>query len=636
MKFNKLIHKNITHFARYYKLISVAVIITVAVIVGSLMVGDSVRNTLVKRVAERLGNTETIIFSQQSFMAEKLLQTPLFDQSARGVLLTNGFIAQGNRLIPVFVWGVSDMDIPRGEAKINRPLSHELGAQTAGSLALRLPATGLVPSGSLFVTENYTTSMRIRPIGVVSADEGGNISMKNEQVLPFNIFVNREELAEIMEIEGKINLILANKIITSEELNEVWNYSMSGLSFNQKEDFTEITSDRIFLQQEVSDIIIRDNENANRLFSYLANSIERNDISIPYSFVTAIDRFGGTTLAKDEVVLSCYTADRLNARVGDKITITYFISHDLRTLETRSVEVRVKNIFPIAFFLSDPTLSTDFPGLSGVDSCTDWDADLPINFDIITDEDERSWDLYSNTPKAIIAYDAIVADWSNAYGNATAIRISNPTPDLSALRAEMFGIQIIHPREAGIYAALNGVDFSGLFLALGFFIIISAMLLMLIPLSEMLYQRRHETALFQSLGYPRKRIIGILWRESAPVVFLSSIVGVVAGLIYTTLVMWLLGTVWKGATHTDGFSVYPNISTVIGGFSVGIILSMIVLRLAIARNLKNQNSILNLIQGKIQNSKFKIQNSKRQTKKTLVVLFTVLSILVIVLNQKLQ
>ncbi|MDR0333342.1 MAG: ABC transporter permease, partial [Dysgonamonadaceae bacterium] len=633
MKFNKLIHKNITHFARFYKLIAVAVIITVAVIVGSLMVGDSVRNTLVQRVFERLGNTETIIFSRQSFMEQSLLQTSLFDQSARGILLTNGFIAQGNRLIPVFVWGVDDMDIPRGDAKINRPLARELGAQNTESLALRLPATGLVPSGSLFVTENYTTSMRVRPIGVVSADAGGNISMRNEQQLPFNIFVNREELAEVLETEGKINVILSEKTITSDELNEVWDYSMSGLSFihrdkrkanliherfYEQEDFTEITADRIFLQQEVTDIIIRDNENPNRLFSYLVNSIELNGISIPYSFVTAIDRFAKETLAKDEIILSDYTANRLGARVGDKIRLTYFVSHDLKTLEEKSIELTVKKIVPIWQLTNDTTLSTDFPGLSGVDSCIEWDSDLPINMDLITNEDERYWEIFKNTPKAIIAYDAIAADWSNAYGNATAIRVSNEIPDLSNLRAEMFGIQIIHPREAGIYAALNGVDFSGLFLALGFFIIISAMLLMLIPLSEMLYQRRHETALLQSLGYPRKRIINILWQESAPVVFLSSIIGVVAGLIYTTLVMWLLGTVWKGATHTDGFSVYPNISTVIGGFAVGIILSMIVLRLAISRNLKNKER--------------KTKKIGRKTKKVWVILFTILSVVVIFLN----
>jgi|GEM_PF-147107 len=642
MKFNKLTHKNIRFFARFYRLISVAVTITVAVIIGSLLVGDSVRNTLVQRVKERLGDTETIVFSRQSFMAEEFLQKPLFDGSARGILFTDGFIAtQGGRLISVFVWGVDDMEIARGEAKINQALARELGEQNATNLALRLPATGLVPSGSLFVSENYTTGLRVRSVGVLDAQNGGNISMRNEQMLPRNVFVNRAELAEVLETEGKINLILSNKIINPDEVNEAWNHEISGLAFNRVysdtieiypefetlfygEYFTEITSDRIFLQEEVTDIIIRDNENPNRLFSYLVNSIEFDEISIPYSFVTAIDRFGNEPLADDEIILSSYTANRLGAEIGDKITITYFISHDLKTLETRSISLRVKSVLPMFIFTDDSTLSAEFPGLSGVDSCTEWDSDLPINMDLITEADELYWEIYSNTPKAIISYNSIIYDWGNAFGNATAIRVSNETPDLSALRAEMFGIQVIHPREIGIQAAMSGVDFSSLFLALGFFIIISAMLLMLIPLSEMLYQRRNEIALFQSFGYTQKRIISLFWRESAPVVFVSSIVGVIIGLIYTTLIMWLLGTIWKGATHTDGFSLYPNLPTIFIGFFVGITLSLIILRLAIFRNIKNKN--------RAKTTKT-INLQKQQTRKKLFVIFsTTLSVAVIVLN----
>jgi len=642
MKFNKLTHKNIRFFARYYRLISVAVAITVAVIVGSLLVGDSVRNTLVQRVAERLGDTETIIFSRQSFMAEEFLQKPLFDNSARGILLSDGFVAtQGGRLISVFVWGVDDMEIARGEAKINQALARELGEQNTTNLALRLPATGLVPSGSLFVSENYTTGLRVRTVGVLDAQNGGNINMRNEQVLPRNVFVNRQELAEVLETEGKINLILSSKIITSDELNEAWNHEISGLAFNRVysdtvatypeletlfygEYFTEITSDRIFLQQEVTDIIARYNENPNRLFSYLVNSIEFGGISIPYSFVTAIDRFGNEPLADDEIILSDYTANRLGAEIGDKITITYFVSHDLKTLETRNVSLRVKSILPMFIFTDDVTLSAEFPGLSGVESCTEWDSSMPINMDLITEVDELYWEIYGNTPKAIISYNSIVYDWGNAFGNATAIRVSNETPDLSALRAEMFGIQVIHPREIGIQAAMSGVDFSSLFLALGFFIIISAMLLMLIPLSEMLYQRRNEITLFQSFGYTQKRIISLFWRESAPVVFLSSIVGVIIGLIYTTLIMWLLGTIWQGATHTDGFSLYPNLPTIFFGFFVGIAISLTILRIAIFRNIKNKKTT----------KATQITNSQKQQtrKKALVAFFTILSVVVIVLN----
>lgn len=603
MKFNDLTYKNISYFARYYKLVAVAILIAVMVIVGSLVVGDSVQTTLVKRVAERLGNTETIIFSRNSFMSSNMLQRAgnvperglanadrWFD-AARGILLSNGFISQSGKLIPVFVWGVDDMSIVKGAARVNTALLKELGTDTPETLVLRLPASGLIPSGSLFVTENYTTSMRLTFEGTVSVEEGGNLSMKNEQVIPLNIFVNRQELAEVMEVEGKINLILTENKVTANELEQAWSYAASGLSVSNKEGFTEITSDRVFLQDEVVTTLTESNPVSNRLFSYLANSIGLNEASVPYSFVTALDKYKGETLQKDEIILSDYTAKRLQAKEGDRIRLSYFTSHDLKTLKTDTLSLQVKKVIPLTELQKDSTLSADFPGLSDVERCTDWDSDLPINMDLITDEDEKYWELYRSTPKAIIAYDAVVHDWGNAYGNATAIRTESNNPDLSGLRASMFGIQIIHPREAGLSAARNGVDFSSLFLALGFFIVIAAILLMLIPLSEMLYRRRSETNLLKALGYTRKRIAEMLWRESAPVVLVASIVGVVAGLLYTVLIMWLLGNVWKGATHTDGFSVYPGIVTILSGLIVGIILSLLILRLTIVRNLKEKKPV---------------------------------------------
>ena len=54
MNIRWLLHRNIRYFARYYRLVAMAVVITVAVIVGSLVVGDSVRMTLVRRVTEIL------------------------------------------------------------------------------------------------------------------------------------------------------------------------------------------------------------------------------------------------------------------------------------------------------------------------------------------------------------------------------------------------------------------------------------------------------------------------------------------------------------------------------------------------------------------------------------------------------
>lgn len=586
MQASKLYKRNVFYFRRYYKLMAAATAATVAVIAGSLLVGDSVRYTLAKRVGERLGNTETVVFSRSSFIESGMLQDSAFG-NARGVLLSNGFVPVSGRLIPVMVWGVDDMDIPSGGAKVNTALSRELPT-AGGDIVLRLPAAGLTPPGSLFVTSRYTTSMRLSPMGVVGPEDGGNLSLKNEQIIPFNIFVNRAALAEAMAVEGKVNLIMSDRRITADDLSRAWSCAMSGVKVARRGGGVEVTSDRIFLQDEAVRAVCRRNVSANRLFSYMVNSIELGGQHIPYSFVTAAERYGGVALQKDEVILSDYAAARLGAKINDFVRLACYTSQDFKTLSTDTVRLRVRQIVPLSVFCADSTLSADFPGLSDVESCTDWDSDLPINMQLVTKEDERYWDLYRTTPKAVVAYEAVAGSWSNSYGSATAIRVDSAQVDLSDLCAGMFGIQLIYPREAGLYAAANGVDFSSLFLSLGFFVIVSAMLLMLVPLSEMLHRRRGEAALLKAMGYPKKRIVRLLWIEVAPVTLMASIAGAALGLLYTSVAMWLLGNVWRGATHTGGFTVVPDAGAIGAGLVAGVSISLLLARAAIRRSLREE------------------------------------------------
>jgi len=601
MNTHTLIIRNISRYKPFYRLIAIAVTVAVAVIVGSLAVGDSVRNTLVKRVEERLGKTETIIFSRYSYMNDdnlKNLQNIVEAQyiaSLRGVLLSNGFVSIHGKLIPVMVWGRDDLGIEKGRAKINHALYNEIKTEQINNIVLRLPSAGMVPLGSMYVTDSYTTSLRLdldvgaglKPTPadfIVPIEQGGNISLKNEQTVPFNLFLNRAELAETMDTPDKINLILSEQIISEEDFAAAWNYSHSGLNVKTDNQATEIISDRIFIQDKVVKTLCKNDASANRIFAYLANAIT-SQFSIPYSFITAVDYYKGQRLNPDEIILSDYTAKRLHAKQGDTLSVSYFVSRQFKTLVEDSVFLKVRTIVPIEDLQFDKTLAAEFPGLSNVERCTDWNSDLPINMNLISDEDEDYWDKYKNTPKAIVPYSTLAPRWENAFGNATALHISD-TGRLNDLTPEMFDIQLIYPRETGFTAAKSGVDFSSLFLSLGFFIIIAAAMLMMVPLSEMLFRRRDELHLLKAIGFTRKRILRLLWRESTPVVFISALTGVIVGLAYTCLVLFLLGNVWKGATHTEGFRVYPNLLTIAVGMLSGIVLSLLLLYHCISRSLK--------------------------------------------------
>ncbi|MCL2168291.1 MAG: FtsX-like permease family protein [Lentimicrobiaceae bacterium] len=587
MKFQSLIFRNISRYKPFYRLIAIAVVVAVAVITGSLAVGDSVRNTLRKRVEERLGKTETIIFSRYSYLDDTIIE----EMDARGVLLSNGFVSISGKLIPVTVWGMDNLEIEQGKTKINTALYNEIKSLQPKEIVLRLPASGMIPLGTMFVTDTYTTSLRLELESVISVEQGGNLNLKNEQTIPFNIFVNREELSENLNIKGKINLILSNHIISIDEFASSWNYTMSELNVKTENQTTTVTSNRIFIQEKIVETLCQQYPESNRIFNYLSNSLHspfsilHSPFNLPYSFITAVDFYKGEKLHPADIILSDYAAKRLNVKLNDSVSVSYFVSRQFKTLVEDSVLLKVVKIVPIEDLQSNKNLTADFPGLSNVERCTDWNSDLPINMSLITKEDEDYWEKYKNTPKAIVSYSTFAPRWKNAFGSATALQIED-TDLLQKLTFEMFDIQIIYPHEAGIVAAKSGVDFSTLFLFLGFFIIISALMLMLVPLSEMLFHRKNEIVLLKAIGFPNKRIVKLLWHESIPVVCFSAIMGVISGLAYTFLVLFLLGNVWKGATHTEGFSIYPNFTTIAMGMISGIVFSLLILYFRI-RRIKN-------------------------------------------------
>ena len=460
----RLTYRNLVYYARYYRLIALATVIAVAVIVGSLMVGDSVRTTLVNRVTERLGDTETVIATSYSFLEDTILDHPLLRGNSRGVLFVEGFIPANGRLVPVSVWGVDDPVVQEGHALMNEALDRELSVSQGNELVLRLPSSGLVPSGSLFVTKNYTVSARLMNDGLLSSGEGGNLSLQNDQSLPLNLFVSRSELARLLDLEGKVNVILSNRMIDEATFATAWTPACSGLRLLPDGAGEALVSDQLFIPEQV----VKASQQAsgsfpNRQFSYLVNSIEGNGQAIPYSFATALDSFAGRRLQAGEALLSDYSARRLGLSEGDSLSISYFVSSDLKILREEKQRYVIRAILPIESFVADTLLTADFPGLSDVDRCTDWDSDLPIDMERITDEDEAYWNRYRATPKVLIGYESVGERWRNAYGSATALR-SSASFDFGKLAPSMLGVNLFYPRESSLYSAVNGVDFGELFL----------------------------------------------------------------------------------------------------------------------------------------------------------------------------
>ena len=594
-----------SYYKKFYRLVAVAIAVMTAVLTGSLVLGDSVRGSLMERVNERLGNSETLIQTGTGFLSDSILNNEVLSD-AKGYLLAEGFISSDGKMIPVMVWGTDIDSLKQDEAILNHPLSTQISnpstltpnTQHPSPIVLYLPSNNLVGSGSLFISQSYSTQLRLTVKGIKSAQDGGNLLLHNEQVRPLNVFINRQQLAEALGVKGKINVILSPNNITSDAFQSIWRPEDSGLQNND----SIIGIDRVFLPQSVVETL----KPSTRYLAYFVNSLG----TMPYSFVTATDKLKG-----DETILTDYAARRMNAHVGDSVTMEYYVSQGgLKKLLTRSHRFRVSGIVPISEFQKQADMiSADFPGLSGVKRCTDWNSDLPIDMSRITKADEDYWATYRQTPKAMVSLDAVGKDWIGSYGVAT--KVMCDTARMKLLTPQSFGIAVVHPRMAALDAAQNGTDFGTLFLALGFFIIVAAILLMQNPLSEMYQLRRSEIQLLSSLGFSKHQVFRRLFSEAVPVVLISAPIGVLLGYAYAAVILQLLAGPWSGVVHTDGFAIHANIMTVILSFIISVILAIIVLALTIKGCQKSKvESQRSKVEGRKEffNSQFSIFNFIRQ------------------------
>ncbi len=580
--------KSRSYYKKFYRLVAVAIAVMTAVLTGSLVLGDSVRGSLMERVSERLGNSETIIQTGTGFLSDSILNNEILSD-AKGYLLSEGFISSEGKMIPVMVWGTDNDSLNYDEATLNPQLSTLISNPsplTPNPIILHLPSNNLVGSSSLFISQSHATQLRLTVKGIKSAQDGGNILLHNEQVRPLNVFINRQQLAEALGVKGKVNVILSPNNITSDTFYGVWRPEDSGLQFNSD---SIVGIDRVFLPHSVVETL----NPSTRYLAYFVNSLG----TIPYSFVTATDRLKG-----DETILTDYAAQRMNAHVGDSVTMEYYVSQGgLKKLLTRSHRFRVSRIVPINEFQKQADMITaDFPGLSGVKRCTDWNSDLPIDMSRITKADEDYWTAYRQTPKALVSLDAVGKDWIGSYGVAT--KVMCDTARMKLLTPQSFGIAVVHPRIAAFDAAQNGTDFGTLFLALGFFIIVAAILLMQNPLSEMYQLRRPEIQLLNALGFSKRQVFRRLFSEAVPVVLVSAPIGVLLGYAYAAVILQLLAGPWSGVVHTDGFAIHANIMTVVLSFILSVILAFVVLALTVRGSQKSK--------GERQKAKVKGQRSK--------------------------
>ncbi len=242
MTARRLILRSFIYHARSHLGALAGAAVATAVLIGALIVGDSVRATLRELALLRLGRIETamstgdrlcradlfgsgpgyvaFVQSRIGLPARPVYTAPILQLPA--VAVAGESTARANQ---VWVHGVDERfwkmaqkplargPIPRGSVLLNGPLARQLRVGVGDEVLLRVQKPSALSRDAPMTTEeDATVALRLQVGEVVSDDQLGRFSLAANQVTPLNAFVSLGELQNRVGAIGRANLLVAGSL----------------------------------------------------------------------------------------------------------------------------------------------------------------------------------------------------------------------------------------------------------------------------------------------------------------------------------------------------------------------------------------------------------------------------------------
>ncbi len=637
----RLIRNNLRFYLRKHLLLAAGIAVSGAVITGALLVGDSVDYSLRRIVEYRLGQVTHVVQA-----GDRYFTTGLADRLEEGLevpvvplLLQEGVAVAGGgqiRVPGIQVLGVgSGFDRIAGQQKfyealsgdsiiISENLSHRLNLGPGDLVLLRIQKASLIPMNAPFVSDaESVVAFRAVIKSVAGEEQLGRFNLQVSQTAPFNVFISLSRLEELMAFSGRANVMLLDtgaeagkgeRAGTGAEagtgdirqaLRGHFTMADAGLEQTWLEDFgaVQVTSQRIFLGEEVAGPLQEADEAVRPILTYFVNRIEPVGEApqrfTPYSFVSTLDR-----LAKNETVINEWLAEDLQAGVGDTLRFSYFVVGPLRELGVDSASFVIKEVVPLGGRYGDRHRMPDLPGLSDAGNCRDWETGVPIELEWIRDKDEVYWDQYGGTPKAYISTEKAVELWENRFGRYTSFRYlpgagQEPAASMEAYEERFLesfdpfslGYTLENVVEKGYRAAGQGVDFTQLFAGLSFFLLVAGILLSVLLFLLNLESRKPQLRTLVVMGIPLKTVRKALLIEQMIVAVAGALAGLLLSVGYNKLVFLAMNGVWRDVVRTEMMYTRIRFATLVLGFILTGIIALAALYFPLNRMLKKQVSV---------------------------------------------
>ncbi|MDA7611737.1 ABC transporter permease [bacterium] len=575
MKSTGFIWKGIRHYRSAYWGVLAGAAVGAMVLLGALMAGDSVQESLTKSAELRIGKVAKIFSGGERFFRDDLAGR----NGGSAMIYLKGQVNVEERAEgQVQVIGVSEdfwdfapqetsVDLSNFEAAISGPLARALDLEEGDSAVVRLQKPGLLSRDAPLSGESESvSSMRITVAKILSDEEFGRFSLEQTQVPPSSVFVPLKRLQKVLDLKGKANALLLdeNESFDSGKLG----LADYGISVVEVPDGVEVRSDRVFMEPRIEEKI-EEKIDGEPVLTYLINTLATEVVETPYSMVTAVSGKSAMFLpmqpGEGEVVINDWLAKDLRVQVDDELTMDYFVVESGSKLVEKRGVFTVKAIVKMEGPAADKRWMPDFPGVADVESARDWEPGLPLDLTRIRDKDDEYWEEFKGTPKAFVSHQTGEELWANRWGKVTGMRVPGGQVDevtksvREILEPSLAGMEVMDFSEQAKEAAKSPVDFAILFLAMSFFLIIAAIALVTMLFRFNVEQRAEEGALLTAVGIPVKKISNWRMGEAFFVVLAGAIVGTLLAVIFCTIVLKVISSIWGDGTafdlHLSGWTI---------------------------------------------------------------------------------
>ena len=557
-----LFWRDVVFYRKPFAILATMACLCCAILTAALLIGDSVRGTLYDNLESQVASIQRLI----------RLPYPIKTDMPDGVLHAKGFAPPGIK-IELYAFQ-QDADIQGNDAWGNPALAKRLNLKDGDFFTVRTLTIPTIPAEELMGRPPELKQIRFRYRGIWH-DARQNVNFENPQLNANNLFVNHEYLVQALGIEeNAVNEIWAhNECELSDEM--IWN--LSRLSFSDWDDRPVLKSSAWFLPDRIRRLF----PNATGGITTFAESLSDDNHQIDYFFVSAFEN-DIFPIEKDCAIL----ADNVSANFpnGGKLSFFSMGAYRKLTRETASLQ----HIQKASDAHLGQALNPEAAGLTDVESCTDWDAGIPIDFDKVRQEDKDYWDKYKSKPKLYLNFQQ-AQQWFSP-GKYTVL-IFEKGADVSDIRQKIIN-ELRHDntlyRTDDIKTILannirNGVQFAPLFLGLSMFLIFSALLALSMMVKLHLFDRRKELAI---LSEYTDGIHRFLFMEIIAILLPGIIIGSIVGTAFCRLQLWMLERFWNGVILMEQLHFHWNMTS----YLLGIGLSFLPMLVIILHALRHDSS----------------------------------------------